>query len=383
MVEVKPAIETFAKIKVVGVGGSGGAAINRMIAAKIRGVEFLAINTDVQALHHSMATNKMHIGRNTTRGLGAGMDPEVGLKAAEESQNEIRDLLKGRLGGGTGTGAAPVVASLAKEMGALTVAVVTRPFSFEGAQRREIAERGLQQLRERVDAIVVIPNDRLLEIIDKKTSLLEAFRICDDVLQQGVAGIADLITVPGLINVDFADVKTIIKDTGTALMGIGYGSGDNKAIEAAKSAINSPLLEQSIEGAKGILFTIVGGPNLGMHEVNEAAKIITQSADPNAKIIFGAVINEEMKDEIKITVIATSFNDRGSIGMKAESNYSPSHFVEAASQPTSREQAAVSKVSGIRRFQRQAAPKTEHKEPEKTAEEEELDIPAFIRKKMK
>ena len=304
MAEIKPQIETFAKIKVVGVGGSGGSAINRMVASKIRGVEFIAINTDVQALHHSQANVKLHIGKMTTRGLGAGMNPEVGYKAAEESQNEIRDLLKGAdmvfvtcgLGGGTGTGAAPIVANIARESGALTVAVVTKPFSFEGAQRRDIAERGLISLKDKVDSIVTIPNDRLLQIIDKKTSLLEAFKICDDVLKQGVQGIAKLITIPGLINVDFADVKAIMQDTGSALMGIGQGSGEGRAATAAKAAISSPLLELSIDGAKGILFTIVGGLDLGMHEANEAAKIITQSADPNAKIIFGAVIDEGMKD---------------------------------------------------------------------------------------
>ncbi|GAI92202.1 unnamed protein product, partial [marine sediment metagenome] len=265
--EIKPDIETFAKIKVIGIGGSGGSAINRMVGSKIRGVDFIAINTDVQALHHSQAHNKLHIGKTTTRGLGAGMDPELGKKSAEESQSEIRDVLKEAdmvfitcgLGGGTGSGASPIIAQMAKEAGALTIAVVTRPFTFEGAQRRDIAEKSLTELKDKVDAIVTIPNDRLLQIIDKKTSLLEAFRICDDVLRQGVQGIAELITVPGLINVDFADVKTIMQDTGSALMGIGQGSGDTRAVEAAKSAVTSPLLELSIDGAKGILFTVVGG----------------------------------------------------------------------------------------------------------------------------
>ena len=390
MAEIKPEIETFAKIKVIGVGGSGGAAINRMVRSRIKGVDFLAINTDVQALHHSQAGTKLHIGKMTTRGLGAGMDPEVGSKAAEESQNEIRDLIKGAdmvfitcgLGGGTGTGAAPIVASMAKEAGALTVAVVTKPFSFEGAQRREIAERGLNSLQDKVDAIVTIPNDRLLQIIDKKTSLLEAFRICDDVLKQGVQGIAELITIPGLINVDFADVKTIMKDTGSALMGIGQGSGENRAIEAAKSAVASPLLEISIEGAKGILFTVVGGPSLGMHEVNEAAKIITQSADPSAKIIFGAVIDEEMKDEVKITVIATGFSGRESKGSNAggrivsqQSAYTPSSFLAQESFPEEERES--------KRVIKRVPKKFFTKEPEITPEEEELEIPAFIRKKMK
>ncbi|MFA6254983.1 MAG: cell division protein FtsZ [Patescibacteria group bacterium] len=391
MAEIKPEIETFAKIKVIGVGGSGGSAVNRMVNARIKGVDFLAVNTDVQALHHSQANSKLHIGKMTTRGLGAGMDPELGQKAAEESQNEIRDLIKDAdmvfvtcgLGGGTGSGAAPIIANMAKEAGALTVAVVTKPFSFEGAQRREIADRGFNNLKDKVDAIVTIPNDRLLQIIDKKTSLLEAFRICDDVLKQGVQGIAELITVPGLINVDFADVRTIMRDTGSALMGIGQGSGDSRAIEAARAAIASPLLELSIEGAKGILFTVVGGPDLGMHEVNEAAKIITQSADPGAKIIFGAVIDQDLKDEVKVTVIATGFSERENKNASAsrvfgqvETAYTPTDFVTGENQS---EQARDLK----RVPKRVTAKKIFNRESEKSAEEEELEIPAFIRKKMK
>jgi cell division protein FtsZ len=318
MAEIKPDIETFAKIKVVGVGGSGGSAVNRMVASKIRGVEFIAMNTDVQALHHSLASVKLHIGKAATRGLGAGMDPDTGARAAEESANEIREALKGAdmvfvtcgLGGGTGTGAGPVVASIAQEMGALTVAVVTRPFMFEGAQRRVIAEAGYEKLAEAVDTMITIPNDRILQIIDRKTSLLDAFEIVDDVLRQGVQGISELITVPGLINVDFADVRAIMANRGSALMGIGRGHGENRAADAAKSAIASPLLEVSIDGAKGILFTITGGSNLGMYEVSEAAKVITQSADPQAKVIFGAIIDETMKDEVKVTVIATGFDQR-------------------------------------------------------------------------
>lgn len=318
MAEIKPDIETFAKIKVVGVGGSGGSAINRMIASKIRGVEFIAMNTDVQALHHSQASTKIHIGKTVTRGLGAGMDPEMGARAAEESQSEIREALAGAdmvfitcgLGGGTGSGAGHKIAAIAKELGALTVAVVTRPFGFEGAQRRAIADQAYENLAECVDTIITIPNDRILQIIDRKTSLLDAFEIVDDVLRQGVQGISELITVPGLINVDFADVRSIMANRGSALMGIGRGHGDNRAADAAKSAIASPLLEVSIDGAKGILFTITGGSNLGMYEVSEAAKIITQSADPQAKVIFGAIIDETMKDEVKVTVIATGFDAR-------------------------------------------------------------------------
>lgn len=318
MAEIKPQIETFAKIKVVGVGGSGGSSTNRMIASKIRGVEFIAMNTDVQALHASQAPNKLHIGKTITRGLGAGMDPEIGYKAAEESQNEIREMLKGAdmvfvtcgLGGGTGSGASSFIAGIAREVGALTVAVVTKPFSFEGAARRAIAEAAHEKLSANVDTIITIPNDRVLQIIDKKTSLLEAFEMVDDVLRQGVQGISELITQHGNINVDFADVRAIMANRGSALMGIGHGHGDNRAADAAKAAIASPLLEVSIDGAKGILFTITGGTNLGLYELNEAAKVITQTADPSAKVIFGAVIDESLKDEVKITVIATGFDQR-------------------------------------------------------------------------
>lgn len=385
MGEVKPEIETFAKIKVVGIGGSGGSAINRMVRSRVRGVEFLSVNTDVQALHHSQANSKLHIGKITTRGLGAGMDPELGRKAAEEAQDEIREILKGAdmifitcgLGGGTGTGAAPIIANIAKDIGALTVAVVTRPFSFEGIQRQYIAERGLEELKNKVDALITIPNDRLLQVIDKKTSLLEAFSICDDILRQGVQGIAELITVPGLINLDFADIKAIMKDAGTALMGVGQGSGENRAVVAAKSAISSPLLEVSIDGAKGILFTVVGGVGLKMHEVEEAAKIITQSTDANAKIIFGAVINEELEDEVKITVVATGFGDK-KIGkdFDFETSYTPSRFIEAKTRTVEEE-----RISEIKKLQKQPPQKISKKEVE--LDEEELEIPAFIRKKMK
>ena len=318
MPEVKPDIETFAKIKVVGVGGGGGSAINRMVNSGIRGVDFVVMNTDVQALHQSAAKTKIHIGKTITRGLGAGMNPEMGRHAAEESQNEIRDALKDTdmvfitcgLGGGTGSGASPVIASIARELGALTVGVVTRPFSFEGPQRSTISKAALDELERSVDTIITIPNDRVLQIIDKKTSLLESFRIVDDVLRQGVQGISELITVPGLINVDFADVKTIMSNTGSALMGIGVASGENRAIEAAKAAISSPLLELSMEGARGILFTITGGEDLGMQEVSDAAKVITGSADSDVRVIFGAVIDENMGDSIRITVIATGFDER-------------------------------------------------------------------------
>jgi len=437
MAEIKPEVETFAKIKVVGVGGSGGSAINRMIASKIRGVEFVAMNTDVQALHHSQAPTKLHIGKTVTRGLGAGMDPELGARAAEESQNEIKEMLKGAdmvfiaggLGGGTCSGAAPKVAEMAKELGALTVAVVTRPFAFEGAQRRVIADTAHERLADVVDTIITIPNDRVLQIIDRKTSLLDAFEIVDDVLRQGVQGISELITVPGLINVDFADVRAIMANRGSALMGIGRGSGENRAAEAAKSAIASPLLEVSIDGAKGILFTITGGSNLAMYEVSEAAKVITQSADPTAKVIFGAIIDEVLKDEVKVTVIATGFDMRQSTSKKSVfasglyTSRQPTEVLEHisfAGRPVPSAAQSASLQRQAETFQTPASsPTFEPKEPSRTpepapaavqphvqtptyspiqpprpqmppanrvsagkSEEEELEIPAFIRKKM-
>ncbi len=317
MAEIKPPVETFARIKVIGVGGSGGHAISRMIESKLKGVEFVAINTDAQDLHHNKAAEKVHIGKNLTKGLGAGMNPDVGRQAAEENRDEIQEILKGAdmvfvtcgLGGGTGTGAAPIVAETAKELGALTVAVITKPFSFEGAQRRAIAEEGLENLRERVDTLITIPNDKLLQIIDKKTTLINSFKIVDDVLRQGVQGISDLITKPGIVNVDFADVKAIMSNSGSALMGIGVGSGESRALDAAKAAINSPLLELSIDGAKGVLFNVSGSTDLTMLEINEAANVITESIDPNAKVIFGAVVDETMKKgEVQITVVATGFD---------------------------------------------------------------------------
>ncbi len=393
MAEVKPAIETFAKIKVIGVGGSGTNALNRMIAAKIRGVEFIAMNTDVQQLHDSQAPAKLHIGKATTRGLGAGMNPDIGERAAEESQNEIRDALKGAdmifvtcgLGGGTGTGAAPIITEIAKDLGALTVAVVTKPFSFEGAVRADIADRGYEKLCERVDTIISVPNDRVLQIIDKKTSLVDAFKIVDDVLRQGVQGISELITMPGLINVDFADVKAIMAGQGSALMGIGRASGENRAIEAAKAAVASPMLEVSVEGAKGILFTIVGGTNLGMHEVSEAAKIITGSADSQAKVIFGAVIDETMKDEVRITVIATGFDQHPltpalrNVVPAAIPSYSPTSFLRRERATVSSSRAKEEVASPI---ERPFATKSIGKLAEEEEGDEELDIPAFLRKRM-
>ncbi|MCA9333841.1 cell division protein FtsZ [Candidatus Saccharibacteria bacterium] len=316
MPQVAPAIETFASIKVVGVGGAGGAAINRMIEAGVDGVEFIAINTDAQALHHSKAAKKIHIGKDTTRGLGAGADPSVGQKAAEESVEQIRDVLSGAdmvfvtigAGGGTGSGAGHVVAKVAKDINALVVGFATKPFAFEGDKRRRNADIAINNLRQSVDTLITIPNDRLLQTIDRQTPLLEAFKVADDVLRQGVQGISDLITVHGLINLDFADVKTVMSNAGSALMGIGRASGDDRATKAAQQAIESPLLEVSIDGARGILFNVIGGNDMSMHEINTAAEVITAAADPDANIIFGATINPELEGEIIVTVVATGFD---------------------------------------------------------------------------
>ena len=396
MPEVKPEIEGFAKIVVLGIGGSGNSAVNRMIDAKIRGVEFIAVNTDLQALHQSQARAKLHIGKGVTRGLGAGMDPQVGRRAAEESQNEIRDLLKDKdmvfitcgLGGGTGSGAAPLVAQLARDAGALTVAVVTKPFGFEGAERKAIAEQAHEQLRGNVDTIITIPNDRVLHIIDKKTSLLEAFRMVDDVLRQGVQGISEVITIPGNVNVDFADVRTIMTGSGSALMGIGQASGDNRAVEAAKQAISSPLLDLSIDGARGILMVISGGESMGMQEMQEASKLITSSADENARVIWGAVVDPSLKDDIKITVIATGFEGaprRSEPVREEEREYAP---VSRLPKPT--RSAPVASNIPVVNLDSDELPEPVVRKPlgetrsrlEKTDEEEELEIPAFIRRKM-
>jgi len=308
-------MEQFAQIKVIGVGGGGNNAVNRMIDANLKGVQFIAINTDRQALYTSKAEYKIQIGEKLTRGLGAGANPEIGSKAAEESRDDIYQALQGAdmvfvtagMGGGTGTGAAPIVAEIAKDMGILTVGVVTKPFTFEGKRRMVHADKGIEDLKQKVDTLVTIPNDRLLQVVERKTSIVDAFKIADDVLRQGVQGISDLIAIPGLVNLDFADVKTIMFERGLAHMGIGRASGDKRASEAAKQAIHSPLLETSINGSKGVLLNITGGANLGLYEVNEAAEIVSEAADTDANIIFGAVIDEALKDEIRITVIATGF----------------------------------------------------------------------------
>lgn len=316
MPQVTPTIETFARIIVVGVGGAGGAAINRMIEAGVHGVDFVAVNTDAQALHHSLASAKIHIGRDATRGLGAGADPGVGKTAAQESKEEIAGALEGAdmifvtigAGGGTGSGAGPVVAEVAKETGALVVGFATKPFAFEGVKRKRNADVAIDELRSSVDTLITIPNDRLLQTIDRNTPLLEAFKVADDVLRQGVQGISDLITVNGLINLDFADVKAVMRSAGSALMGIGRASGENRAVEAAQQAIESPLLEVSIDGARGILFNVIGGNDMTMHEINAAAESITNAADPDANIIFGATIDPDLQGEIIITVVATGFD---------------------------------------------------------------------------
>ncbi len=320
MAEILPEIETFARIKVVGCGGGGGNALNRMIQSKLRGIDFVAINTDAQALHYSQANKKVHIGKETTRGLGAGANPDVGRQAAEESEEDIYEALRGSemvfitggTGGGTASGAMPVISRIAKEIGALTVGIVTKPFTFEGDRRRKVADAAIAELKDKVDTLIVIPNDRILQIIDRKTSLLDAFGAVDDVLRQGVQGISDLITVNGLVNLDFADVKSIMSEAGSALMGIGSGSGDNRAVEAVKQAMDSPLLEVSIQGAKGVLINFTGGRDMGMHEIEEAAKLIHDAVDPEANIIWGTVLDENATGEIKVTLVATGFDSPSS-----------------------------------------------------------------------
>ena len=316
MEQIKSDVESFARIRVVGVGGSGKNAVNHMMSSKVKGVEFIAINSDAQDLHHSLAKRKIHIGKNLTRGLGAGGNPDMGRRAAEETREEIANAIKGSdmvfitggMGGGTGTGAAPVVAKIARESGALTVGVVTKPFLFEGQERMRLALQGIEELKQEVDALITIPNDRLLAIVDKETTVSNAFEQCDNILKQAVEGISDLITMPGIINVDFADIRSVMENAGSALMGVGISSGEKRADEAAQAAINSPLLEVSITGAKGVLFAIAGGDDLGMLEIQDSARVITESIDPQARVIFGAVRDEKLKkNEVKVTVIATGF----------------------------------------------------------------------------
>ncbi|MEX1027088.1 MAG: cell division protein FtsZ [Candidatus Paceibacterota bacterium] len=409
MPQVKPEVEAFARIKVLGVGGSGRHAVDHMINSKVKGVEFVAINTDSQDLHHSLAKKKIHIGKNITRGLGAGMNPEMGRKAAEETTEEIQESIKGSdmvfvaggVGGGTYSGAAPIVARAAKEQGALTVGVVTKPFFFEGQRRREIADNALTELRKNVDAIIIIPNDQLLAAIDKETRATDAFAMCDEVLRQAVEGISDLITTPGEVaNIDFADIRSIMENAGHALMGVGTASGENRAVEAAKSAINSPLLELSIDGAQGVLFSIAGGADVTMFEIQEAAKTITESVDQNAKIIFGTVASDKLrKDEIKITVIASGFPERsvqsgggaplGSGIPESVAAQQPSQPAEPATQESAEPSSGgriFNSFGGGNKQQTEAASQSTEDEKKKVEIEEDDDdddwgaVPAFLRR---
>ena len=422
MGEVKPDVETSAKIKVVGVGGSGANSVTRMMECKLKSIDFVAVNTDAQDLHHCKAQEKIHIGKNLTRGLGAGMNPEIGRQAAEENRDEIQEALKGLdmvfvvygAGGGTGSGAGPVIAEAAREAGALTIGLVTKPFSFEGRQRTVIAEESIENLKDRVDTLIVIQNDKLLQIIDRNTSLINAFKIVDDVLRQGVQGISDLITKPGIVNVDFADVRAVMQDSGSALMGIGVASGEDRALQAAKSSINSPLLDVSIDGAGGVLFNITGGEELTMMEVDEAARVITESVDPNARIIFGASIDDSVKKgEVRITVVATGFDlDARSQSASVFSKTNQPSFTKTEvdkivnkSVKKKKKGGSVSvldeevgggeKLGGIIKGKRPLVKNEESGEDnlilggdQKAVsfndgfEEEELEIPAFIRKKL-
>lgn len=376
MPHIKPDIESFARIKVVGVGGSGKNAVNHMIRSKVRGVEFVAVNTDAQDLHQSLAHKKIRIGKGITKGLGTGMNPELGRQAAEETKDEIHEALKGAdmvfitcgMGGGTGTGGSAVVAQAAKAQGALTIGVVTKPFSFEGAERARIADAGLLRLKEAVDALIIIPNDKLISVVSKETPFLSAFAMADEILRHAVEGISDLITVPGIINVDFADVRAIMQSAGSALMGIGHGSGEARAEEAARAAISSPLLDISINGARGVLFAIAGGPDLTMWEINEAAKVITSSIDTDAKVIFGAIQDERLKKgNIKITVIASGFPDNHTV--KSPSLFNGSPFLKNNAPPNA-------SANGLTNNSQKK------QENNSSSEESEWDsIPAFIRRR--
>ena len=393
MLEFDTNLDQLAVIKVIGVGGGGNNAVNRMIEHGVRGVEFIAVNTDAQALNLSKSEVKLQIGAKLTRGLGAGANPEVGKKAAEESKEQIEEALRGAdmvfvtagMGGGTGTGAAPVIAQIAKEIGALTVGVVTRPFTFEGRKRQTQAIGGIGSMKEAVDTLIVIPNDRLLEIVDKNTPMLEAFREADNVLRQGVQGISDLIAVPGLINLDFADVKTIMSNKGSALMGIGISSGENRAAEAAKKAISSPLLETSIDGAKGVLMNITGGSNLSLFEVQEAADIVASASDEDVNMIFGSVINDNLKDEIIVTVIATGFSeDQNTHRVTRSGGFGAGRSQQAAPHQQQQQQQPLRESRESRREEapsyQQEAPR---REQQTSQHEDTLDIPTFLRNRQK
>ncbi|EIL9530309.1 cell division protein FtsZ [Listeria monocytogenes] len=385
MLEFDTSSESLATIKVIGVGGGGNNAVNRMIEHGVQGVEFISVNTDAQALNLAKAETKLQIGTKLTRGLGAGAVPEIGKKAAEESREQIEEALKGSdmvfvtagMGGGTGTGAAPVIAQIAKEMGALTVGVVTRPFGFEGPKRTKQALTGTEAMKEAVDTLIVIPNDRLLQIVDKNTPMLEAFREADNVLRQGVQGISDLIAVPGLINLDFADVKTIMTNRGSALMGIGIATGENRAAEAAKKAISSPLLETSVDGAKGVLMNITGGSNLSLYEVQEAAEIVSSASDEDVNMIFGSVINDELKDELIVTVIATGFDEEKQAQQQAQANRRPNQSIQV-NRPNYAVQDEQQNDYAQNAPQQANAPVHEQQaEPQQNSSD--VDVPAFIR----
>ena len=390
MKKVQPDVEAFARIRVVGVGGSGCNAVNHMVDSKVRGVDFVAVNTDAQDLHHAHSKKKIHIGKNLTRGLGTGMNPDMGKRAAEETKEEIQEALKGSdmvfvtcgMGGGTGTGAAPVIAKTARETGALTVAVVTKPFSFEGQQRMRLAELGLEDLRKEVDALVVIPNDRLLAVVQRETTVKNAFAMCDDILKQAVEGISDIITTPGIVNVDFADIRAVMDNAGSALMGIGVASGEKRAEDAAKAAINSPLLEVSIAGAKGVLFAIAGGDDLSMLEVQDAAKIITESIDPNAKVIFGAVFDGTLKkNEVKVTVIATGFPEHSMSG-KSTSLFQLARKAEDKESKKEKIYNSVSILGGeeMKKDDKKKAAKEKEEEKKDDDNDDWSTIPAFLRR---
>jgi cell division protein FtsZ len=376
---INETIENFARIKVLGLGGGGSNAVNRMIEEGIQGVEFVAVNTDSQALMLSEAPQRIRIGEKLTKGLGSGGDAEIGRKAAEESSDELYEVLRGTdmvfltagMGGGTGTGAAPVAASIAREVGSLAIGVVTRPFAFEGSKRREVAEDGISKLKEEVDTLIVIPNDRLLQIVDKRASLQDAFRMADDVLRQGIQGISELITIPGLINLDFADVRSIMSEGGAALMAVGKGTGDTRAVDAARAAISSQLLDVTIDGARGILFNVTGGSDLSLFEVNDAAEIIRETAHPEANIIFGAVIDEALEDEVRITVVATGF--------EAAAPSPQTHRRTVGSRPAKTETKTPSTSPGARE-RRPAQSRIEFQVPQFTGNDE-LDIPPFLRRR--
>ena len=383
-------MDNFAKIKVIGVGGGGNNAVNRMVEAQLKGVEFIAVNTDKQALYTSKAEYKIQVGEKLTRGLGAGANPEVGKKSAEESKDEIIKVLEGAdmvfvtagMGGGTGTGAAPVVAQLAKEMGILTVGVVTKPFAFEGKVRMKNAEQGIKDLKTKVDTLITIPNDRLLQIVQKNTSMLEAFSIADDVLKQGIESISDLIAAPGLINLDFADVQSIMKEKGLAHMGMGKAQGENRAIEAATQAIQSPLLETSIKGAKGVLLNITGGANLGLFEINEASTLVQESCDSEANIIFGATIKEDLKDDLVITVIATGFEDgqdmeldfnRNNNNMNQNQGFQQSHINNNMNREVQR--------PVMQEVKKEEEPEAKQNASSSYIENDDMEIPTFLRRR--